>query len=234
MCGRFILTSNIDAIMALIPDLFSEGPLAPRYNVAPSQPIATIVGMQKPTLTFTQWGLVPEWAKDPGMGAKMINARAETVHAKPTFRNAFKRRRCLIPTDGFYEWKKSKGTEPSQPILFCMQNNKPFLLAGLWEEWCDKEGGILATSAIITTNPNKLVATTHHRMPVILKPEHYQAWLYSDERNAMNLLPLLAPYPADQMKSISVSSHANSVRHDDPECIKPLPRQEQGLLFDIS
>jgi len=180
-----------------MPDLFSDGPLAPRYNIAPAQPVATIVGMQKPTLMFTQWGLIPEWAKDPGIGAKMINARAETVHAKPTFRNAFKRRRCLIPTNGFYEWQKS----------------------------------VLATSAIITTTPNKRVFSVHHRMPVILKPEHYQAWLYSDERDAMNLLPLLVPYPANQMQSIPVSTYVNNVRHDDPECIKPLSRQVQGLLF---
>ncbi|NCC52403.1 MAG: SOS response-associated peptidase [Spartobacteria bacterium] len=232
MCGRFILTSSLEELLALMPDLFSETPLAPRYNITPSQPVATIVGDgARPRLTFTQWGLVPEWAKDPSIGTKMFNARAETVHEKPAFRNAFKRRRCLLPANGFYEWRKGRGAEPAQPVLFQMNTGGPFFMAGLWEEWPDKEGGILPTSAIITTRSNALVQPSHHRMPVIIARDHHRAWLFSDERDALNLIPLLTPWPGQDMKATPVTPYVNSAAHDDPECIRPLPRQVQGMLF---
>jgi putative SOS response-associated peptidase YedK len=196
-------------------------PAVPRYNIAPTQPVlaAYLDDDGQRGLTFFQWGLIPSWSKDVSLGAKMINARSETVAEKPAFRNAFKRRRCLIPADGFYEWQKQNGKK--QPIYIHGTDGRPFALAGLWEVWQDPEGTRLQTCTILTTTPNELMAAIHDRMPVIIEPEDYATWLEPGQ-NPDTALHLLRPYPAEKMAAYPVSTAVNNPRNDSPECIQPL------------
>lgn len=223
MCGRFTLTELEPDVLTEVFDLSGALPrLEPRYNIAPSQPIATVIRDRtrgENRMGFMRWGLIPSWAKDPRIGSKMINARGETVHEKPSFRAAFKRRRCLIIADGFYEWQKQGDSK--QPVYITLQQDKPFAFAGLWEQWTDREsGGELTTCTIITTGPNDLVRPIHDRMPVILGREDYARWLRTDERDAEALLPLLRPYPAAQMTAWPVSRRVNSPANDDAALIE--------------
>jgi len=231
MCGRFVLAADMEDITELLPDFTIPYPIPPRYNIAPNQPVACALNSGRKEITFMQWGLVPEWAKDPSIGARLINARAETLDEKPSFRNAFTRRRCLIPASGFYEWGRVAGQAGKQPVFFRLKSGKPFAIAGLWEEWCDKEGGVLPTCAIITTRPNSLVASVHTRMPVMLDPRDHARWLYTDEREVVGLKPLLKPWPAAGMESFPVSRRVKKVGNDSPDLITPLPRAKQQELF---
>ena len=201
--------------------------LRPRYNVAPSQDVAVArAAGDGRTLSMLRWGLIPPWAKDPAIGHKLINARSETVAEKPSFRSAFRRRRCLIPADGFYEWQRRDGTR--QPWLFGLRDGAPMVFAGLWERWTVPEGAALTgslaerspgdgveTCAILTTVANDTVAPVHGRMPVILPTDAWDAWLAGDE------VPL-GPYPADHMTAHPVSTHVNRPANDDPRCIEPI------------
>ncbi len=227
MCGRFSnhltwnqLHDHLDLIGAPLN-------LRPRYNVAPSQdvPVARTAEAGR-TLSMLRWGLIPPWAKDPAIGHKLINARSETAAEKPSFRSAFRRRRCLIPADGFYEWQRRGGTR--QPWLFGLRNGAPMVFAGLWERWTVPEGlaltGSLAergpgdaveTCTILTTEANDTVAPVHGRMPVILPTDARDAWLAGDE------VPL-DPYPADDMTAHPVSTHVNRPANDDPRCVEPI------------
>jgi putative SOS response-associated peptidase YedK len=180
-------------------------------------------------MTFTQWGLIPSWAKDPEIGHKLINARGETLDEKPSFRNSFKRKRCLVIADGFYEWKKVPGDGAKQPYYVRMKTGKPFAFAGLWDEWNDREGGVLLTSTIITVAPNKLIKPIHSRMPAIVRREQYGAWLSMEEDRPDRLKPLLRPYPSDHMEAFPVSPRVNSPRNDDPQCVQPLEPPQQEL-----
>jgi putative SOS response-associated peptidase YedK len=183
-----------------------------------------VVANNRPeTLTHMVWGLIPFWAKDPSIGNKMINARAETLAEKPSFRNAYKRRRCLILTDGFYEWVKRPGEKAKTPYYIRMKDDSVFAFAGLWEEWQNKEDGSqLQSATIITTEPNELIAPLHSRMPVILPPENYQDWLAPQEMNPADLQPLLGSYPSDGMQAFPVSTLVNSPANDLPEMIRPV------------
>jgi len=221
MCGRYSLTSAPEAMRQLF-DL--DGPplnLEPRYNIAPTQdaPVIRARDDSKRELAMLRWGLVPSWSKDgPDSGYSMINARAETVADKPAYRGAFRDKRCLVPADGFYEWKKEG--KAKQPFRFTMADDAPFLLAGLWERWRRPDGSDLQSFTIIVTTPNPLVAQVHDRMPVILDRAGAAQWLEGGSRDAM--LALLVAFPAERMAVTMVSKRVNSPANDDPSLIEPI------------
>lgn len=228
MCGRFTLTADPESIRKAFALSGAEPAaleqLQPRYNVAPSQAIAAIIENAEGTrqLEYLKWGLIPSWAKDAKIGYSMINARAETVAEKASYRNAFKKRRCLIPADGFYEWKK-ENTKKKTPMYIQLQSGEPFAFAGLYESWRPSESEPwIKTCTIITTEPNSLMESIHDRMPVILKPEDYETWLTPKEVATVELLSLLKPYPAPEMKAVQVSTLVNNTSNDSPECIQPV------------
>ena len=220
MCGRFTLT--LDPIE--LRQAFDLGEMpeewVPRFNIAPSQPVAVVADAKNRNVDFMRWGLVPSWAKDLSIGNRLINARSETLTEKPSFRTAFARRRCLILADGFYEWKKGEKKGPSTPYYYRLRDGAPFAFAGLWEYWQSPEGDGLKSCTIITTGANELVAQVHDRMPVILNPGTGWKWLESgtsEERMA-----LLKPYPAGEMSAYPVSRMVNDPAKDSPELIRPL------------
>jgi putative SOS response-associated peptidase YedK len=219
MCGRFTLTTNPEQLRAAFFGFTIPDELEPRYNIAPSQPVAVIPNDGKNQLDFFVWGLVPSWAKDPAIGNKMINARAETLSEKPSFRNAFRRRRCLIPADGFFEWRQEPGAKRKTPMYIRLKSSQPFAFAGLWELWSSPDGSKILSCSIITTQPNSLMQDIHNRMPVILPEEAFKAWLEPGEVKTEALQALLAPYPADLMAAFPVSTLVNDPANDDPRCI---------------
>jgi putative SOS response-associated peptidase YedK len=220
VCGRYTI---ID--LSRFTDLFPwirhpESPQTPRYNVAPSQQIPAIINSPEPKIDFVEWGFLPSWT---GASEKpprpMINARAETLGSKRMFKDALRKRRCLLPADGFYEWK----TRPSGervPVYFRLKSGRPFAFAGLWDN-SRRDGLPLTTCTMITTGPNKLVEPIHDRMPVILMEEDYQKWIDSAEKEPEELLSLLRPYPAEQMEAIEVKKTVNSPKNEGPDCIEP-------------
>ena len=223
MCGRFTLTVDADSIQTYFPWLNDIPPqIVPRYNIAPTQPIAAIPNDGRNAVDHFIWGLIPYWAKDPTIGSKMINARAETLAEKASFKNPFKRRRCLILADGFYEWANIPGQKTKQPYYFRMEDGAPFAFAGLWEEWHSPEGSELRSATIITTEPNPLVGKVHARMPVILKPVDYSLWLAKEEKRPEELQHLLTAYPAEEMVAYPVSTAVNSPGNESPGNIQPL------------
>jgi putative SOS response-associated peptidase YedK len=223
MCGRFTLTIDPGELQDAFPGYtIPQQGISPRYNIAPSQPIAAILNQASPKLDFLVWGLIPSWVKDPQMGNRMINARSETLAEKPSFRNAYRRRRCLIPADGFYEWQVIPGRKSKQPVYIHLQEHKPFAFAGLWEIWRAPDGSEVYSAAIITTQANDFIKPIHDRMPVILKPSNYEEWLDAGERHPETLAHLLVPYPNNEMAAYPVSQAVNSPQNDQPECIKPM------------
>lgn len=224
MCGRFTLTTSAEVVAEFF-ELADLPELTPRYNIAPSQPAPIVLldrdrGVRR--LAHLKWGLVPFWAKDPGIGYKMINARAETAATRPAYRAAFRHRRCLVVADGFYEWQKQEGSKRKQPYYIRMDNVGLFALAGLWEHWDSPDGSELDTCTILTTDPNKLMKPLHDRMPVILRPEDYAIWLDPAAKPTDALRSLLRPYPADRMNAYPVSTTVNSPANETPACIEPL------------
>jgi putative SOS response-associated peptidase YedK len=197
------------------------GPAA-RYNIAPTQPVAVIPNNARDKLDYFVWGLIPSWAKDPSIGNRMINARADTLAEKPSFRSAYRRRRCLIPASGFYEWKQDPGSKSKIPMYIRLASGKPFAFAGLWELWQSPDGSQVFSTTIITTTPNELMAQIHNRMPVILPPETYSLWLDSADRRPDELDSLLVPYAAGEMVAYPVSRQVNSPQIDTPELILPV------------
>ncbi len=223
MCGRFTLTVDADSIQTYFPWLDEIPPqIMPRYNIAPTQPIAAVPNDKPNAVDHFLWGLIPFWAKDPNIASRMINARADTLAEKASFKNAYKRRRCLILADGFYEWAKVPGQKAKQPYYLRMEDGAPFAFAGLWEEWQSPEGSQIKSATIITTEPNPLVAKVHNRMPVILHPKDYQAWLSPKETPPTELQHLLTAYPAEEMVAIPVSPRVNSPANEGPENIVPV------------
>lgn len=227
MCGRFALMTPTEMLVKLfdVPETAVESlpPSIPRYNIAPTQPVVAIRLDEngERDLTFFHWGLIPSWSKDIQMGSRMINARSETVTEKPSFRNAFKRRRCLIPADGFYEWQKQADGKQPMFIRPSEGGERPFALAGLWEFWSDPDGGTIQSCTILTTTPNELMASIHNRMPVIVEPEDFDLWL-NPEPDPEQGLHLLRPYPAEKMVAYPVSTVVNNPRNDVPECVQPI------------
>lgn len=227
MCGRFaLLTPGHDLLtqFGVTETAVNASMIAPRYNIAPTQPVVVVRASTSSAngqheLVLVQWGLIPSWAKDPKIGSRLINARSETVAEKPSFRAAFKRRRCLVLADGFYEWQKLDGKK--QPTFIHMADQSPFALAGLWETWHSPDGGELDTCTILTTTPNEIMEPIHNRMPVILEPEDYDTWLFPG--NQPNIaLHLLRPFSSEKMAAYPVSTWVNSPAHDDAKCIVPL------------
>jgi len=220
MCGRFTLRTS-PAVLAEIFEVLRMPDFEPRYNIAPTQQVVAV--RQNPALkhreaALLRWGLVPSWADDPSIGNRLINARADTVATKPSFRSAFKSRRCLVLADGFYEWQKIGSRK--QPYLITLRNGAPFAFAGLWESWKKAEPP-LESCTLITTDANAVLEPIHDRMPVILPEEHYDAWL-NPATPAAELQELLKPYPASEMQSQPVSTLVNNPRNDSPECVRPL------------
>jgi putative SOS response-associated peptidase YedK len=219
MCGRYTLKNPMDVLAEYFEVEDYPSSLTPSYNIAPTQEVAAVVEEdEKRKLEMLRWGLIPSWAKDPAIGNKMINARAETVSEKPSFRAAFKKRRCLIVADGFYEWQKTDNGK--QPYHFKLKDSSPFAFAGLWETW-DKEGEEIRSCSIVTTDANDLMNEIHHRMPVILHPENYGVWLDQgfDEKEA--LIDLLRPYPSDEMEAYPVSRRVNKPANNEPSVVEP-------------
>lgn len=217
MCGRFSLKSTMRAIEDEFSIDKSDIVIEPRYNIAPTQNVAVIFNDGQNNLTFFKWGLIPSWAKDPIIGNRMINARAETISEKPSFKTALKKRRCLILSDGFYEWNKTG--EDKIPTYIFLNNHKPFAFAGLWDNWKSPEGKIIYTCTIITTTPNELMAPIHNRMPVILQKQFIDFWLDSSYQKETELINILKPYPSDEMDAHEVSKLVNSPKNDNPGCI---------------
>jgi len=219
MCGRYTLRTPVEKLAEEFGLEDSSVDLPPNYNVAPTQGVAAVLAENgHRRLEVLRWGLIPPWADDPQIGSRMINARAETAHEKPSFRRAFRERRCLIPADGFYEWKRTNGTK--QPYYIHMKEGRPFAFAGLWESWREEDGPEVRSCAILTTRPNALASEIHDRMPVILPAGSREAWL-DPEAEKEELLALLEPYPEDEMEAYPVSRYVNSPQNNDPRCVEP-------------
>lgn len=220
MCGRFALATEKHILEMLYQlEIRPDFDLLPRYNIAPSQKVVACrfaaEGTKRELVTL-KWGLIPFWADDPAIGSRMINARSETISSKPSFRDAFKKRRALIPASGFYEWKKEQ--DGKQPYYICRQDAKPFSLAGLWERW-EKGEESLESCTIITTAANTLIAPLHERMPVIISPEHYNHWL-DPQSGPVALQELLQPSPPEELIYYPVSRLVNSPANEGPELIE--------------
>ena len=224
MCGRFSLTSNENQLNIAFGLSGGTAPYVPRYNGAPTQQLAVIPNDDPGQLHYYRWGLIPVWSKEVPKSKPVINARAETLSEKSMFKKIIKSHRCLVPADGFYEWKRNGA---KIPYRFVMKDEKPFAMAGLWDEWKDAEGKTQRSFTIITTKPNELMKGVHDRMPVILKPEHYALWL--DENMTEIPEEILQPFPAEAMKMYRVSNKVNSVRNEDKSLILPCENKE---LFD--
>ena len=219
MCGRYSLTSNLDDLQGRFNFEARDLVFRPRYNVAPSQSVLAVVNDGDNRAEFMRWGLIPFWAKDHKIGYRMINAVGETVATKPAFRAAFKKRRCLVLADGFYEWKKV--ADGKLPMYISSRSREPFAMAGLWENWKDPSGELIHSCTIITTTPNCLIEPIHNRMPVILPQSAESTWLDSNVEDAETLASLLVPYSADDMEAYIVSTLVNSPQNDVPECLQP-------------
>lgn len=226
MCGRFSLTKDEITINERFETSGSEAPYISRFNAAPGQEQAVITNQKPEIISYLKWGLIPFWAKDPAIGNKMINAKAETVDQKASFKSPFKRKRCLVISDGFFEWKKT--SEGKIPHYIFLKNHELFAFAGLWESWKSREGALFNTFTIVTTEPNSLMKNIHNRMPVILARGDEHEWLSGD--NPEQLKKLLQPYDSNKMEHYPVSTLVNSPRNDTPEIIKPADG-ETGTLF---
>lgn len=223
MCGRFAGFTTVEMLQKHFPIDVADIQVTPNYNIAPTQEILAIARHQGENhLSKYHWGLVPFWAKDLSIGTKLINARSETAATKPSFRNAFKRRRCLIPSNGFYEWKGSK--EKKQPMFLTLPDGRPFAFAGLWEIWDNKgkEKTPYRSCTILTREASESVRPIHHRMPVILKPEAFDAWLDPNDQDIDSLLAIIQKQIYTELRSVPVSKQVNSVRNNDPDNIKPI------------
>lgn len=215
MCGRYSFAIEDELILERFGVSVRSAVYKARYNCAPSQNLA-VISMEDPgMISFYRWGLIPFWAKDISIGNKMINARAETIIEKPSFKQAFRNRRCLVLSNGFFEWEKSK---EKTPYRICLQDCAPFSMAGIWESWKSVEGEMIRSFSIITTRANSLIENIHDRMPVILKREDENKWLSSAPEE--ELLDLLQPYPSDRMITYPVSKKVNSPVNDVPEILE--------------
>jgi putative SOS response-associated peptidase YedK len=222
MCGRYRLSRRAQYLRDHY-GIEDDVDWAPRYNIAPTQPVAAVRVNSDRQRTFShlRWGLIPSWAADPSVAARMINARAETAATKPAFSEPLRQQRCLIPADGFYEWQRQGGVR--QPFYITAANDEPFAFAGLWDTWTAPDGRRVETCTILTTNANTLVAPVHDRMPVILPPAAYDRWLDPGLSDVVTLSALLTPYDADRMHCFPVSTRVNNVANDDEEVSLSVP-----------
>lgn len=233
MCGRYRLSRRKQIIEEHFETQPWDDDWNPRYNIARTQPIPVIRQHPKEPirqLALMRWGLIPSWARDPSAAAKMINARSETAATKPAFRDPLRLRRCLIPTDGFYEWKRDGKTK--QPFCFEVNKGQLFAFAGLWDRWKDPSGNWIKTCSILTTTPNTVTASIHDRMPVILDPDSYDLWLDPGMQDVRAISELLKPYDAHSMRCYPVSPRVNHVENDDEDCSRRIEvAQTQNSLF---
>lgn len=221
MCGRFTLTVDPADLQDAFPQITFPFQYAPRFNIAPTQPVLVIPNNERNAAEFFIWGLIPSWAKDPSIGSRLINARSETLAEKPSYRAGFKYRRCLIIADGFYEWKTLPGTKVKIPYLIHLKSRQPFAFAGLWDEWQSSDGSQIRSCTIITTQSNELVESIHSRIPVILPQSSYERWLDIAARRPEELLSLLTPFPTEEMTAHQVSTLVNNPANDRFECVAP-------------
>jgi putative SOS response-associated peptidase YedK len=223
MCGRYKLSRRKQIVEEYFDSVSGEEDWAPRYNIAPTQPVAVIRQNPKEPvrqLSLMRWGLIPSWSKDSSVAARMINARSETAATKPAFRDALKSRRCLIPADGFYEWKRMG--KAKQPYCFDVGEGELFAFAGIWDRWRNPSGTWLETCSILTTTPNAVTASVHDRMPVILDPDAYDLWLDPGMNNVSVASEMLKPFDARLMRCFPVSARVNHVANDDEACSAPV------------
>lgn len=232
MCGRYRLSRRKQLVEEYF-DCTGEEDWSPRYNIAPTQPVPVIRQHPKEPvrqLSLMRWGLIPSWAKDTSGAARMINARSETATTKPAFRDPIRFRRCLIPADGFYEWKRT--AKSKQPYCFEVNDGELFAFAGIWDGWKDASGNWIQSCSILTTTPNAVTATVHDRMPVIVHPDSYDLWLDPGMDKVVEVSNLLKPYDHSQMRCYAVSSRVSHVGNDDEECSRPVEVVEtQDRLF---
>ncbi len=234
MCGRYRLSRRKQVIEEHFDSVSGEEDWTPRYNIAPTQSVPIIRQHAKEPrreLSLVRWGLIPSWAKDASGAAKMINARSETAATLPAFRDALKSRRCIVPTDGFYEWLRSGKNK--QPYCFEVDDGELFAFAGLWDRWKDPSGNWVKSCSILTTKPNAVTSTVHDRMPAILQKDDYDLWLDPGMQDTDTASDLLKPYDARLMRCYPVSMRINQVQNDDPECAQPVKLEPppQGQLF---
>jgi putative SOS response-associated peptidase YedK len=219
MCGRFALSTTTKDIEKLKPGFVPAVDFGPRYNIAPSQNIAVCLNNEKFEISMAKWGLIPFWTKDASIGNKMINARSETLLEKASFKNPFKKKRCLIFAEAFYEWKKIPGEKTKVPYLIKMKSGAPFTFGGLWDKWKSPDEPLTSTT-IITTTPNKLMEEIHNRMPVIIPEDKREMWLTPDDKFLSEIQNLLVPYSDDEMEAFPVSTKVNSPANDFPEIME--------------
>ena len=229
MCGRYTLTADAESIQQAFQLEDAAIWAGPRYNIAPTQQVAVITDREPKLLSLMKWGLVPSWAKDPKIGSRMINARSETAAQKPSFRTAFKRRRCLIPANGYYEWKR-EGKQKT-PIYIQHAERDIFAFAGLWENWKTPDGDWLQTCTILTTEANQRIREVHHRMTVIIEPDDYELWLAPRELHPGEWQPLMLGPRDEQLRYHAVSREVNYVRNDHPALIEPAEPDGPGALL---
>lgn len=222
MCGRFTLTVDPADLQESFPQYAFPAEGKPRFNIAPTQPVLTLPNAPALAADYFTWGLIPSWAKDPAIGSRLINARAETLAEKPSFRSGFKYKRCLVFADGFYEWKAQPGTKVKTPYFIRLKSGQPFAFAGLWDEWHAPDGSLVKSCAIITTEPNELMSTLHNRMPVILPASAHEQWLDPAPRKPETLQGFLTPYPSAEMTAHPVSTLVNNPAHDRAELVTPV------------
>ena len=230
MCGRTALTASPEDLRVAF-GLDEAPPIAPHYNVPPSQPLYVVratPGTGARRLDPLRWGLVPWWAKDPSLGHRLALARVETAGKTPAFRDAIRKRRCLVAVDGFYEWQR-QGKKSSLPFVVRRADGKPFALAGVWDRWVSKDGEVIESCAIVTQPARPPVDGIHDRMPLVLEPAQWARWLDASATSAEALAPLLEPQAPD-LVAYAVSTHVNDPRHDDPACQAPAPLQQQTLF----
>jgi putative SOS response-associated peptidase YedK len=225
MCGRYTLATNLDQLQGRFSFQGENLEIQPRYNVAPTQEVLTVTSNDEHQnrAEYMRWGLIPSWAKEASVGARMINARAETLAEKSSFRRALQKRRCLVLADGFYEWKSAGKSKT--PFYLALRTREPFGMAGLWETWKAPSGEWVHSCTIITTTSNTLIEPIHNRMPVILSRETENAWLDQDIGDPGFLMELLGPYPSEEMEAYQVSTLVNSPANETSECIAPVGQQ---------
>jgi putative SOS response-associated peptidase YedK len=224
MCGRFVQKSDLRKIALLFQIPIVESQVSPSYNITPSQPIAVIMEKGQKKIVTMKWGLVPHWAKDDKNASKLINGRAETIIEKPSFKDSFKKRRCLILADGFYEWQGTGITK--KPFYISMKDDSVFCMAGLYDVWTNPEGEKVTTCTIVTTEPNEIMKPIHHRMPVIVNVNDYDLWLNVETANDSAILKLLKPCDSKLLKAYEVGVGVNNPKNNTVECIDPVERMQ--------